>query len=62
MSTEIDLDGLPERYVHITDDLKAKLWEGDDGRRRLYIRARSPEDRRRFDEYYIELPQEEGDA
>lgn len=56
MSQEINLDTLGEEYQYVDDDenVKAKVWEGEQ-ETRLYIRTRRHDDRRKFDEFYVVL-------
>lgn len=64
MSTEIDPDELTDSYEYIdeSEDVKAKLWVGEMMEKRLYVRVRSHEDRRKFDEYYVVLQPSVEDA
>ena len=60
--TRILTDELENSYEPVDADgnLKAKLWEGDGGERRLYLRVRDYDDGRRFNEYSVDLDAEGG--
>ncbi len=55
---QIYLDALEDSYHHLSHYVKMKRWEKN-GHVYLYIRVRSHEDQRRFDEYCVVI--EEGE-
>ncbi|NUC74755.1 hypothetical protein HTZ84_21060 [Haloterrigena sp. SYSU A558-1] len=52
-----NVDCLTDSYQYFGTDecIKAKLWEGDDGKKRLYARFRRTDNRNKFWEHYAEL-------
>lgn len=50
-------DELDNSYAPVDDagNVKAKVWQGDDGDRRLYLRVRDHDDGRRYNEYSVDL-------
>ena len=57
----INPDALENSFEQLDDDgnLKAKVWESDDGDQRLYLRIRDHDDGRRFNEYSVNLAEAE---
>lgn len=55
---------LTESYQPVDEDgnVKAKVWGGDDGARRLYLRVRDHDDGRRFNEFSVDLNKPEGEV
>lgn len=49
------VDELDDSYQQIGKDLKAKVWTGEDGERRLYLRIRDSDDGRKFNEFSVDL-------
>ncbi|GGL57759.1 hypothetical protein [Halocalculus aciditolerans] len=62
--SKIETDALGNEYEPLNEsgDVKAKVWEGDDGSRRLYLRVRDHDDGRRFDEYSIDVGTDAGSS
>jgi len=63
-STEIVVDELADSYQDVDEDgdVRAKLWEGDSGTQKLFLRVRDHDDGRKYNEYTIDLDDAEGDG
>lgn len=55
-SERINLNTLTDSYRIVGKDLKAKVWEADDGDRLLFFRVRDSDDGRKFNEFAVEIP------
>ena len=55
-ASKIDLDALTNDFVDVSHNLKVKKWSKNGTR--LYLRVRREDDKRRFDEFYIDIPEE----
>jgi hypothetical protein len=59
--TDFDYGDLTDSYQYVdhNENIKAKIWSKG-SQERIYFRVRRHDDRRKFREFYVELPTEAG--